>query len=93
MTDMSFLLLRSRYGELGQKAELCDNASRNQVRLVTMARGPQGRLAFEAVRIAIGAELMRLYSNVLREPIPDRMAELLRQLDKPPEEGQDTDDS
>jgi hypothetical protein len=35
-----------------------------------------------AVRAAIGGELRRLYSDVLREEIPDRMAELIRQLDQ-----------
>jgi len=34
------------------------------------------------VRTRIGAELRRLYSDVLREEIPDRMAELVKQLDK-----------
>jgi hypothetical protein len=57
-----------------------------------MARRPNARSAFEAVRTAIGAELRRLHSNVLREPIPDRMAELLRQLDRPTRNGQDTDE-
>jgi hypothetical protein len=41
---------------------------------------------------AIAAELKRLHSNVLQEPIPDTMAELLRQLDQPPEDDQKTDD-
>jgi hypothetical protein len=58
-----------------------------------MARRPKARLAFDAVRSAIGAELKRLFSNVLREPIPEEMAELLRQLDQPQEGGQDTGDS
>ena len=93
MTDISFLLLHSPYGGWGQNAELCDNAPRNQARLATMGRRPKGRLALELVRIAISAELRRLYSTVLSEPIPDRMAELLRQLDQPPEEGQNTDDT
>jgi hypothetical protein len=53
-----------------------------------MARRPRASLAFEGVRAAIAAELKRLYSNVLHEPITDRMAELLRQLDQPPEDGQ-----
>jgi hypothetical protein len=44
----------------------------------------------KAVLTAIGAELRRLHSDVLREPIPDRMAELLRQLDQPTESSQDT---
>jgi hypothetical protein len=46
------------------------------------------------VRTAIGDELRRLYSDVLREEIPDRMAELLRRLDQLKEadpRDQDTD--
>jgi hypothetical protein len=58
-----------------------------------MARRPRPNLAFEAVRTATAAELKRRYSNVLHEPIPDRMAELLRQLVQPPVDGQDIDDS
>jgi hypothetical protein len=34
------------------------------------------------VRTAIGGELRRLYFDVLREEIPDRMAELLKRLDQ-----------
>jgi hypothetical protein len=47
-----------------------------------------------AIRAAIGAELRRLHSDLLREEIPDRMAELIRQLDQLKEAGprdQDTD--
>jgi hypothetical protein len=40
-----------------------------------------------AVRTAIGGELRRLYSDVLREEIPGRMAELIRQLDQLEEAG------
>jgi anti-sigma factor NepR-like protein len=40
-----------------------------------------------AVRTAIGAELRRLYSDVAREEIPDRMAELLKRLDQLKEAG------
>ena len=36
----------------------------------------------KAVRMGIGAALRTLYSDVLREEIPDRMAELLLQLDQ-----------
>jgi hypothetical protein len=39
------------------------------------------------VRTAIGEELRRLYSDVLSEEIPDRMAELIRQLDQLKEAG------
>jgi hypothetical protein len=58
-----------------------------------MARRPKARSATEAVRAAIGAELKRLFSNVLREPIPEAMAKLLKKLDPPPADGQNTDDS
>ena len=50
--------------------------------LVGEGRRPPVGIDFEAVRIAVGAALRRLYSDVLREPIPDRIAELLRQLDE-----------
>jgi hypothetical protein len=39
------------------------------------------------IRTAIGGELRRLYSDVLRQEIPDRMAELIRQLDQLKEAG------
>jgi Anti-sigma factor NepR len=35
-----------------------------------------------AVRIGIGTELRKLYSGVLRDEIPDRMAALIKQLDQ-----------
>jgi hypothetical protein len=38
------------------------------------------RLTFKAVRIAIGAKLGGLFS--IHEPIPDRMAQLLKLLDQ-----------
>ena len=47
-----------------------------------MGRRPRAGSDFEAVRTAIGTALCSLHSNVLREPLPDRMAELLRQLDQ-----------
>jgi Anti-sigma factor NepR len=56
-----------------------------------MARRPNTRSAFETVRTAIGAELKRLYSDVLHEPIPDAMGELLKQLDHPPTSDQNTE--
>jgi Anti-sigma factor NepR len=48
----------------------------------------------KAVHAAIGAELRRLHSDLLREKIPDRIAELMGHLDQPKEAGprdQDTD--
>jgi hypothetical protein len=41
----------------------------------------------KAVRTAIGGELRRLYSDVLREEIPDGIAELLKRLDQLKEAG------
>jgi Anti-sigma factor NepR len=35
-----------------------------------------------AVRSGIGTELRKLYSEVFREEIPDRMAALIKQLDQ-----------
>jgi Anti-sigma factor NepR len=37
----------------------------------------------KAVLTGIGRTLRSLFSNALREPIPDGMASLLRQLDQP----------
>ncbi len=59
--------------------------------LVGMGRRHRAGSDFEAVRTAIGTALRSLHSDVLREPLPDRIAELLRQLDQPPESGQDAD--
>jgi hypothetical protein len=56
-----------------------------------MARRHSSRSHFETVRTAIGAELRRLYSDVLHEPIPDGMADLLKQLDKPPKSDQNAE--
>ena len=46
----------------------------------------------KAVCKAIGAELRKLLTNVLDEPIPDGMVELLRQLDRPPTKPSDVHD-
>jgi hypothetical protein len=55
-------------------------------------RGPCGtRPAAEfdskAVRTGIGAAIRTIHSDVLREEIPDRITELLRQLDEPKDVG------
>jgi hypothetical protein len=47
------------------------------------------------VRTGIGAELRRLHSELLTKEIPDRMVELIEQLDQQMEansRGQDTND-
>jgi hypothetical protein len=62
--------------------------------LVGMARN-LAQADRNTVRTGIGAELRGLHSELLREEIPDRMAELIEQLDKPMEaspRGQDADD-
>ncbi len=62
--------------------------------LVGMGRGPRGGSDFEAVRTAIGTALRSLHSDVLREPLPERIAELLRQLDQQLRQlDQDTDNT
>ena len=43
------------------------------------------RADFKAVRTGIGAALRTFHSDVLREAVPERIAELLRQLDRPTE--------
>jgi hypothetical protein len=44
--------------------------------------GPDAGFDLKAVRTGIGAALRTLYSDVLRDEVPDRVAELLRQLDQ-----------
>jgi hypothetical protein len=44
------------------------------------------------VRAAIAAELRRLHSDLLQEPIPKAMTELLRQLDQPTQRHEDSKD-
>jgi hypothetical protein len=44
---------------------------------------PDASLDLKSVRTGVGAGLRTLHSDVLREEVPDRMAELLRQLDEP----------
>jgi Anti-sigma factor NepR len=46
---------------------------------------PDAGLDLKAVRTGIVAALRTLHSDVLREEVPDRIAELLRQLDQPTE--------
>ncbi len=43
---------------------------------------PDSGLDLKAVRTGIGAALRTLHSDVLREEVPDRIAELLTQLDQ-----------
>jgi hypothetical protein len=43
---------------------------------------PNTGFDLKAVRTGIGAALRTLHSDVLREEVPDRIAELLRQLDQ-----------
>jgi Anti-sigma factor NepR len=47
-----------------------------------MGRRPRAMSHFDAVCAGIGTALRSLYSNVLNEPLPERIAELLRQLDE-----------
>ena len=59
-----------------------------------MAREP-AQADRKAVRTSIGGELRKLHSDVLREKITDKMAELIKQLDQLMEaspRGQNADD-
>ena len=47
-----------------------------------MGRRARARSHLDSVRAGIGSALRSLNSDVLREPLPDRIAELLRQLDE-----------
>lgn len=55
--------------------------------VVAMAHRPAIGLTHAAVRAAIAAELRRLHADVLKAPITDEMAELLRRLDQVAEDG------
>jgi hypothetical protein len=57
-----------------------------------MARGSNATADLKAVRAEIGKELQTHLSRVLRDPIPDGMVELLKQLDQPTNSGQDVND-
>jgi Anti-sigma factor NepR len=43
---------------------------------------PDAGVDSEAVRIGVAAALLAIHSDLLREEVPDRIAELLRQLDE-----------
>jgi hypothetical protein len=43
---------------------------------------PSAESDLKAVRAGIGAAIRTIHSDVLREDIPDRIAELLKQLDQ-----------
>jgi Anti-sigma factor NepR len=66
---------------------------RSEMELVGMARRPDAGSKWNAVLNAIGEALRSQLSGVLREPIPDRMAELLRQLDQPAKNGENSGDA
>jgi hypothetical protein len=76
---------RSAHAALREWAMLIDSTRvrnpANKMALVGMARD-LAPADLKAVRTGIGTALRALYSEVLREEIPDRMAELLRQLDQ-----------
>jgi hypothetical protein len=55
--------------------------ARHGLALVGMARDLVSA-DLNAARSAIGTELRKLYSDVLHPEIPDRMAELIKQLDQ-----------
>jgi Anti-sigma factor NepR len=54
----------------------------NGMTLVGMGRRPRPRSHFDSVRVGIGNAIRSLHSDVSHESLPDRIAELLRQLDE-----------
>jgi hypothetical protein len=52
---------------------------------IGVAHRPDPESQLNAVRVGIGAALRLDFSDALGEPLPEEMAELLRQLDQPPE--------
>lgn len=56
-----------------------------------MVQRPGVSSQFVAVRTAIGNELRTQLADILREPLPDGMVELLRQLDEQTQSRRDTD--
>ena len=95
MVDMSFLLSRPGTGKCGKTLMNCRGTgiAAKGMTLVGLGRLPKAGFDFEVVRTAVGGALRSLYSHVLREPLLDRMVELLSQLDQPPESGQDADEA
>ena len=61
----------------------CERAKNEagEMALVSFDRDP-GPTDLKAVRTGIGQALRTLYSDALREEVPDKIAELLRQLDQ-----------
>lgn len=47
-----------------------------------MGRRPRPGADFQVVRTAIGTALRSIHSHVLNEPLPEKIAELLRELDQ-----------
>jgi hypothetical protein len=47
-----------------------------------MGRRPNPRSPFDSARAGIGSALRSLHSEVLREPLPERIAELVIRLDQ-----------
>ena len=81
-----------KWGEIPMNCRGDGNPASGMV-LVGMGRRPRADSNFEAVRAAIGTALRSFHSDVLREPLPDRIAELIRQLDQPTESSRDTDNA
>ena len=83
-------------GKWGEMPMNCrgDGNPASGMTLVGMGRRPRAGSQFDSVRAGIGSALRSLHSDVLREPLPDRIAELLRQLDEQLRQlDQDTDNT
>jgi hypothetical protein len=65
---------------------------KNDKALVGLERDP-APADLKAVRTGIGAALQALYSDILREELADRIAELVQQLDRRLKQQKDTSDT
>jgi hypothetical protein len=64
------------------EGKLLKKRQRQAAAAETAVRGSKPRLGPE-IQTKIGQHLRRLYSDVVNEGVPERFAELLRNLDKP----------
>jgi hypothetical protein len=85
--DMSFLLVTNaactwrEWGELFANRRECREADKRSG-VGPYETRPDAGPELEAMRAGIGAALRTLHSDVLREQVPESIAELLRRLDQ-----------
>lgn len=66
---------------MADQGKLLKKPQRHTPEAQTAVRKSKGRVGPE-IQIKIGQHLRRLYSNIVNEGVPERFAQLLRDLDK-----------